>query len=162
MVRNMCYFVINIIFLISQLSIGTEGESGKLKDFANVDGSHKDFAYMLKLRENQVYYVQLLDTYAPCIVSNKVWNNDRLMSQYCGSDQLAFHEHILTISDEAFLLLVLINYAARWKAELNIEHKKVSQQLFIFCHCKQKIHTHRTSNDSSQKHTPKKRKLRCR
>jgi hypothetical protein len=103
---------------------------------------------MLKLRENQVHYVQLLDTYAPCIISTKVWNNDRLMSQYCGSDPLAFHEHILTISDEAFLLLVLINYAARWKAELNIEHKKVSQQLFNFCHCKQKIHTHGTSNDS--------------
>jgi hypothetical protein len=79
-----------------------------------------------------MHYVQLLDTYAPCIVSTKVWNNDRLMSQYCGSDQLAFHEHILTISDEAFLLLVLINYAARWKAELNIEHKKVSPTIVHF------------------------------
>ena len=37
---------------------------------------------------------------------------DQLMSQYCGSDQLAIHKHILTISDEVFLLLVLINYAA--------------------------------------------------
>ena len=42
-VRNMCYFVINIIFFISQSSIGTEGERGTLTGFANKDGSHKDF-----------------------------------------------------------------------------------------------------------------------
>ena len=48
------------------------------------------------------------------------------MEQFCGSDQVAFHKQILTISDEAFLLLVLINYAARWKAEISLENKKVS------------------------------------
>ena len=34
---------------------------------------------------------------------------------------------MLTISDEAFLLLVLVNYASRWIEELKVETKKVSK-----------------------------------
>ena len=59
--------------------------------FRNVDGSNEDFAYLLQLRENQVHYVHCLDTYSPRIVSNRIWNNDQLMEQFCGSDQVAFH-----------------------------------------------------------------------
>jgi hypothetical protein len=36
-----------------------------------------------------------------------------------------FERKILSISDEAFLLVVLINYAARWQAEYANDIKKV-------------------------------------
>ena len=111
---------------MSHLCVLSEAESEKRIGFRNVDESNEDFANLLQLRENQVHYVPCLDTYSACIISNKIWNDDQLMEKFCGSDQVAFYEQILTISDEAFLLLVLINSAARWKAEISLEHKKVS------------------------------------
>jgi hypothetical protein len=63
----------------------------------------------------------------PCIVSSSVWNNDALMAKYCGDNEQNFQEHVLTISDKTFLLLVLLNYAARWSAEVHLETKLVSQ-----------------------------------
>ena len=55
------------------------------------------------------------------------------MTQYYCSDNAAnFHEYILSISDEAFLLLVLINYSATWMAEIEEEHRKVHLALKLF------------------------------
>ena len=88
-------------------------------------GSNDDIDYMLQLRQNQVHYTTLIDVFAPCIVSNSMWNDDALMAKYCGDNQYNFQEHVLTISDEAFLLLVLVNYAARWTAELQLQTKVV-------------------------------------
>ena len=48
------------------------------------------------------------------------------MEQHCGADQSTFHLNLFSISDEAFMLLVLLNFAARWKAELHAEHQQVS------------------------------------
>ena len=91
-------------------------------------GSDADIEYMLQMRQNQVHYISLMDVFAPCIVSNCVWNDDALMAAYCGDNQQNFQDHVLTISDEAFLLLVLVNYAARWSAEVQLERKMVSQR----------------------------------
>ena len=92
-------------------------------------GSDDDIAYMLQLRQNQVHYISLIDVFAPCIVSNSLWNDDALMAAYCGdSNQQNFQDYVLTISDEAFLLLVLVNYAARWSAEVQLEKQMVSQK----------------------------------
>jgi hypothetical protein len=83
---------------------------------------------MLQMRQNQVHhYISVIDVFAPCIISNSVWNVDALMAAYCGDNQHNFQEHVLTISDEACLLLVLVNYAARWTAEIQLETKTVSQ-----------------------------------
>ncbi len=41
--------------------------------------------------------------------------------------QQHFQEHVLTISDEALMWLVLVNYAARWSAEVQLENQMVSQ-----------------------------------
>lgn len=40
------------------------------------------------------------------------------MTQYCGDNAPNFHNYVLSISDEAFLLLVLINYSATWMAKI--------------------------------------------
>jgi hypothetical protein len=82
---------------------------------------------MLQMRQNQVHYISLIDVFAPCILSSSVWNDDAVMAEYCGNNEQNFQEHVLTISDETFLLLVLLNYAARWSAEVQLENKMESE-----------------------------------
>jgi hypothetical protein len=81
---------------------------------------------MLQMQQNQVHYIALMDVFAPCIASSSVWNNNALMAKYCGDNQDNLQEYVLTISDKAFMLLVLVNYAARWAAELQMENTMVS------------------------------------
>ena len=82
---------------------------------------------MLQMRQNQVHYISLIDVFALCIVSSSVWKDDALMAKYSGDNEQNFQEHVLTISDETFLLWVLLNYAARWSAEVHLETKMVRQ-----------------------------------
>jgi hypothetical protein len=103
-------------------------------------GSDADIAYMLQMRQNQVHYISLIDVFAPCIVSNSVWNDNALTVAYCGNNQQNIQEHVLTISDEAFLLLVLVNYAARWTAEIQLESKSVSLCWNDACTCSPYAH----------------------
>jgi hypothetical protein len=58
--------------------------------------------YMLKMRKNMVHYVQLIDLYAPCVVSKRAWNNEAIMAAYCGSNNCFFERFVLSISNEAF------------------------------------------------------------
>jgi hypothetical protein len=81
--------------------------------------------YMVELRENMVHYVHLIDTYAPSVVSSRAMNNASDMRDYCRTDDVVFERHVLSISDEAFLLVVLINYAPRWHVEYANEIKEV-------------------------------------
>ena len=58
--------------------------------------------YLLELRENMVHYVHLIDTYAPSVVSSRVWNNESNMWDYWRTDDVVFEGHVLSIRDEAF------------------------------------------------------------
>jgi hypothetical protein len=79
------------------------------------------------MRENICHYANIIDDFAPCIVLSKVWNDDAKMSRFCNtSDQKMWSLQILSVSDEAFLLLVLINYTKRWIAEISRKIKEVS------------------------------------
>ena len=78
-----------------------------------------------------IHYVQLIDLYAPCVVSRRAWNNESNMAAYCGANASMFERKVLSISDEAFLIVVLINYAARWHAEYANGIKKVSYNYSI-------------------------------
>jgi hypothetical protein len=64
--------------------------------------------YVLAMRKNTVRYVQLIDLYAPCVVSKRAWNDGANMAAYCDSNN-RFCERFVSISDEAFLLVVLEN-----------------------------------------------------
>jgi hypothetical protein len=86
---------------------------------------------MLQMQQNQVHYIALMDVFAPCIVSSSMWNNDTLMAKYCGDNQDNLQEYVLTISDEAFMLLVLVNYAVHWAAELQLENTMVSNYCYL-------------------------------
>ncbi len=109
--------------------------------------------YLLELRENMVHYVHLIDTYAPSVVSSREWNNESNVLDFCRTDDVVFERHVLSISDEAFLLVVLINYAPRWHVEYANEIKEVRVfcgrfDTFVACqnashsqHCAQKLGT---------------------
>ena len=90
-------------------------------------GCKAEIAHLLTMRADICHYCAILDMYAPCIVSYRTWNDDANMNRYCCTTDLKlFNAHVLSVSDEAFLLLVLINGGARWMAEIKREFGKVS------------------------------------
>ena len=63
------------------------------------------------MRDNICYYAQIIDTYAPCIVGSSRCSNIVNMEAHCATtDRKVWSKNILSISDEAFILLCLINY----------------------------------------------------
>jgi hypothetical protein len=102
-----------------------DGVQGRIENFKCTSGTDADNEQLLAMRKNIVNYVHVIDTYAPCIVKSSIWNNDVTMEQYCGDNAANFNNYVLSISDEAFLLIVLINYAATWMSEIAEEHRKV-------------------------------------
>ena len=92
--------------------------------FSGCDG---EIEYLLMMRRNICHYAEVLDTYGPCVVRSTRWNNDSNMELYCTTtDRRAWSENIMTISDEAFILLCLVNYSKRWYHECIKESKLVS------------------------------------
>ena len=84
-------------------------------------------AHLLRMRQNLVNYTQFIDDYAPCVVSSRVWNNNSNMANFCATtDPVLFNDKVLSQSDEAFMLLVFINYVERWAQELVRDKRKVS------------------------------------
>ena len=78
------------------------------------------------MRKNICYYAHILDEFAPCIVLAKNLNNDMKMNLYsCTTDQKLWAQHVFSISNEAFLVLVLLNYSKRWFAEKLRDIQKV-------------------------------------
>jgi hypothetical protein len=89
-------------------------------------GCQMEIENLLTMRANVCHYCAILDMYAPCIVSYWAWNHDANMNHYlCTTDPKLFNANVLSVSDEAFLLLVLINGGARWMSEIKREHGKV-------------------------------------
>jgi hypothetical protein len=113
----------------------SDGVNGRIPNFKRNSGSDDDIRTLLAMRSNIVNYVHLIDIYAPCVVKSSIWNRDAIMTQYCGDNASNFHEYILSISDEAFLLLVLLNYSATWMAEIEEEHRKVRLELILCVPC---------------------------
>ena len=66
------------------------------------------------MRDNLCHYARIIDTYAPCVVGVSRWNNHVNMDAYCAtSDRKLWNDKILvSISDEAFILVCLINYGS--------------------------------------------------
>ncbi|KAI2497521.1 hypothetical protein MHU86_16975 [Fragilaria crotonensis] len=107
-----------------------DGVNGRIPNFKRNSGSDDDIQTLLAMRSNIVNYVHIIDINAPCVVKSSIWNRDTIMTQYCGDNAANFQEYILSISDEAFLLLVLINYSATWMAEIEEEHRKAPKYTF--------------------------------
>ena len=98
---------------------------GKIPNFHINSGKEADIEYMLDMRANLVHYVHLIDVYAPCIVGRTNWNSKANMTRHCGDNAQSFNDFVLSFSDEAFLLLVLLNYTETWMFELDANQAKV-------------------------------------
>ena len=81
------------------------------------------------MRRNLLHYVALINTYAQCIVSTRVWNDQVNMKRNCTGNEQLFQNHVFSIGDEAFMLIVLINYTAIWMQEIQDEHRKVRKMI---------------------------------
>jgi hypothetical protein len=55
-------------------------------------------------------YVQFLCDFGPAITRTSFWNNNKTNNKSANAE-------VLTISDEAFIHLCIINYSATWKAQ---------------------------------------------
>jgi hypothetical protein len=89
-----------------------------------MDGSQNALERLLKMRENCAFYCELLDHYAPAVVTT--WNCDENMKAFCTTnDTRTFAKHVLSVSDEAFIILVLVNSSPRWMAEIIRAEKQV-------------------------------------
>ena len=93
-------------------------------------GCQSKIENLLTMRANVCHFCAILDMYAPCIVSYQSWNDDANMNCYCcTTDPKLFNSNVLSDSNEAFLLLVLINGGARWMSEIKQENRKVCIRL---------------------------------
>ena len=98
-------------------------------------GCEEETAYLLEMRKNICHYAQIIDTYAPCIITSARWNDDVNMEANCTTtDRRVWNKKILSISDEAFILLCLINYGKRWFAEVLKAEKKVRKVILLVSH----------------------------
>lgn len=114
--------------------VATDGMCGKIAHFHMCKGTDDDMQYMLDMRDNLVFYVHLIDIYAPCIVGKRQWNDKANMMRYCGDSAQLFNDHVLSISDEAFLLVVLLNYTETWMSEVEGELTMVSpNEIYVVC-----------------------------
>lgn len=85
------------------------------------------------MRKNMTHYVEFLDMFAPSVVTSRVWNDDLLVEAACNGGLGAF-EQLLTVTDEAFILLAMSNYVTRWYAEIDKDIQKVCN-LSCSLHC---------------------------
>ena len=116
----------------SKQSTLLEGVAGKIPHFKQNNGSDADMEYRRAMRNNIVQYVNLIDIYAPCIVGSTNWNDVDKMMLHCGDYVSLFNDGVLSISDEAFLLLVL--YSANWMSEIKIKNAKVRSHVCCMCY----------------------------
>jgi hypothetical protein len=54
--------------------------------YSAMNGAQTDIDKLLMMRKNCGLYSEILDMYAPAIVSAKAWNNEANMKVYCGTD----------------------------------------------------------------------------
>ena len=118
---------------------------GRMQMWELMNGSTKDLQKLLQLRDNCAFYCDVLDHYAPAVVGKR-WNDDANMKAFCTTtDTKAFGRHVLLVSDEAFIILVLVNASPRWMAEIicaenmvryRVRHATVGQQqLLLLTQC---------------------------
>ena len=98
-------------------------------------GCEEETAYLLEMRKNICHYAQIIDTYAPCIITSARWNSDVNMEANCTTtNRRVWNKKILSISDEAFILLCLINYGKRWFVEVRKAKKNVRKVILLVSH----------------------------
>jgi hypothetical protein len=103
-------------------------QGGEIPMYELMNGSPQELQRMLEMRDNCLFYSEFIDYYAPAVVGSQVWNDDANMKAHCSTNDIrTFGKKVLTVSDEAFILLVMVNAAPRWMAEIVRDDCKVRQ-----------------------------------
>jgi len=77
------------------------------------------------MRLNMSHYIKFIDVFAPCIVPVQLWKH--FQKTFVTNGTMEIFTNTFSCSDEAFLLVVIINYETKWKAEsANTSNLKVS------------------------------------
>jgi hypothetical protein len=116
--------------VLTRVFVSLDGMRGKIPHFKINNGKDADMDYILDMRANLVHYVHLIDIYAPFIVGHSQWNDKANMTRYCRDSASLFNDFVFSISDEAFVLLVLLNYTETWMVELDEEQSKVRKRVW--------------------------------
>jgi hypothetical protein len=77
-----------------------------------------DVNYIGRMRANLLHYAEFMDLFGPCVVPVSHWNNYQVRQTACHNPHML--DLLLSASDESFILLILVNYAERWKAEVAV------------------------------------------
>ena len=93
---------------------------------------------MKRIPVNAEVYIKFITYFGPALTGVTFWNN------YKNTKKV---NELLTISDEAFIHLCIINYSATWKAQERPKRSKTSVEIpvrvlliNVFCHdCYQQI-----------------------
>ena len=100
----------------------------------NEEGSSVSFTYR-QLRKDSIKYAEFLDTYAPCIAGEALWHDRGMNVLDCAGNNTNRLAELLTVSDEAFLVVCFVNYHARWNAEYDNIVAKVSVAVTVVSLC---------------------------
>lgn len=71
--------------------------------------------FLLGMRKNMTNYVAFLNRFAPKVITSRRWNNSTLVEDACKGSPHAL-DKLLSVSDEAFMLVVMENYVEQWHA----------------------------------------------
>ena len=131
-----------------------------------MNGSDEHVKKMLGMRNDILFYSEFLDYYAPAVVGNLTWNDDAKMSAHCCTTDLrTFAKNILSVSDEAFIILVLVNAAPRWMYEIVREDRLVRTHCVMFVYARTSqvliLCKHASNDYRSKEHGQKKAKVIC-
>jgi hypothetical protein len=96
------------------------------------DDQHR-WEFLTQLRSNMVQYVPFLHRFAPCVISKKKWKRLSGMETLGDGRSYDAFDDILSVSDEAFIVLVLLNYSERWLAEGQRQHTQVRNVWINHC-----------------------------
>ena len=77
--------------------------------------------FLMGARKNTTNYVAFIYRFAPVLVSDHIWNDSKKMHEALMNNRF---DNILTVSDEAFMLVVMDNYIDPWHEKMLLQKDK--------------------------------------
>ena len=77
--------------------------------------------FLMGARKNTTNYVAFIYRFAPVLVSDHIWNDSKKVHEALMNNRF---DDILTVSDEAFMLVVMDNYIDPWHEKMLLQKDK--------------------------------------
>jgi len=94
---------------------------------------------LLKLRLNISDYVNFIYHFASCVVPKQTWK--QFVRTFPDNPTADMFNKLLSISDEAFIIVVLLSYEERWRVEVqqkqsaNTKDNNLAVRTLLSCTC---------------------------